>query len=216
MSKLEDLRKEYESRGISESELDANPFRQFKLWFDDAVARCAADWFEPNAMSLATSDLNGHVTNRTVLLKHFDDRGFTFFTNYTSEKGRQISANPHVCLLFHWHYQGRQIRIDGTAARTSREISESYFHSRPHGAQIGASLSKQSEVAPPRAELDRQCQALTERYRDQPVPLPETWGGYIVTPVRFEFWQGRVDRLHDRFRYQLVSPNQWRRERLFP
>ncbi len=216
MSKLADLRKEYESHGVSESDLDANPFRQFKLWFDDAVARCPVDWFEPNAMSLATSDLNGHATNRTVLLKHFDDRAFTFFTNYASEKGLQISANPQVCLLLHWPFQGRQIRIDGTALRTSREISQSYFHSRPRGAQIGATISEQSQVAPSREELDRQSQILTDRYRDQPIPLPETWGGYIVTPVRFEFWQGRIDRLHDRFRYQLVGPSQWQRERLYP
>lgn len=213
---MEELRKEYESNGVSESDLDDNPFRQFKLWFDKAIANCAADWFEPNAMTLSTSDLTGRVTSRTVLLKHFDESGYTFFTNYLSEKGQQITANSHVCLLLHWPFQARQIRIDGKAARTPREISQKYFHSRPRGAQIGACVSNQSQVAPTRAELDRQCQVLTERYQGIPIPLPENWGGYVVTPVRFEFWQGRVDRLHDRFRYQLISSGQWKRDRLYP
>lgn len=216
MSQLEMLRRQYESQGVVESDLNVNPFRQFKLWYDDANATCTADWFEPNAMSLATADPSGYVTNRTVLLKHFDEDGFTFFTNYISEKGQQIAANPRVCLLLHWPFQARQIRIDGTARKTSRDVSQKYFHSRPRGAQIGACVSQQSAVAPPREELDRQCQLLAERLKDLPVPIPETWGGYVVTPDRFEFWQGRVDRIHDRFRYQRDASNQWRLERLYP
>jgi len=216
MSKIEDLRKEYQSHGIAESDLDPDPFRQFQLWFDEAIATCPASWFEPNAMTLSTSEPNGRVTSRTVLLKHFDDRGFTFFTNYLSEKGLQIAANRQVCLLLHWHYQGRQIRIDGTAAQSSREISQRYFHSRPRGSQIGASISRQSLIAPDREELDRQYQQFAARYENQPIPLPDHWGGYVVTPTRFEFWQGRVDRLHDRFRYQLEGSGQWQRQRLYP
>lgn len=216
MSEMEQLRKQYEARGISELDLDANPIRQFKLWFDDAVACCPADWFEPNAMTLSTSDRGGRVTSRTVLLKQFDERGFTFFTNYESDKGRQIAGNPRVCLLFHWPYQGRQIRIDGTADRTSREVSSTYFHSRPRGSQIGAVVSAQSRVAPPRPELDRQFELLNQRYRDEPIPVPEQWGGYLVTPDRMEFWQGRVDRLHDRFRFQLLDNGLWQLDRLYP
>jgi pyridoxamine 5'-phosphate oxidase len=216
MSKPEDLRKEYESHDALETDLDANPFHQFKRWYDEAVAHCPADWFESNAMTLATSDLAGHVTSRTVLLKHFDDHGFTFFTNYTSEKGLQISANSQVSLLLHWPFLGRQIRVDGRAARTSREISQTYFHSRPRGAQIGACVSQQSQVAPSREELERECQMLAKRYADQPIPLPEHWGGYVVTPARFEFWQGRLDRLHDCFRYQPGAPGHWQIERLYP
>jgi pyridoxamine 5'-phosphate oxidase len=216
MSNLEQLRKEYESHGIADGELDTDPFRQFKRWFDEATSRCTAEWFEPNAMSLSTADTRGRVTSRTVLLKHFDERGFTFFTNYDSEKAAQIAANPQVCLLFHWPFQGRQVRIDGSASRTSREISDSYFHSRPRGAQIGACISHQSQVAPAREELERQYAALAERLRDKPVPAPEHWGGFLVTPLRFEFWQGRVDRLHDRFRYQLQPSGQWQLDRLYP
>jgi pyridoxamine 5'-phosphate oxidase len=216
MSNLEQLRKDYESRGIADSELDSDPFRQFQLWFEEARSTCSADWFEPNAMTLSTAEPSGRVTSRTVLLKHFDQQGFTFFTNYESEKGEQIAANPQVCLLFHWPYQGRQIRIDGTAARTTRAMSDSYFHSRPRPSQIAACISRQSRVAPPRDELDRLYAGLAERLSGKPVPTPEHWGGYLVTPNRFEFWQGRSDRLHDRFRYQLQSSGLWQMDRLYP
>ncbi len=216
MSNLETLRREYESHGISELDMNGDPFRQFKLWFEDAIARCTADWFEPNAMCLSTADRSGFVTSRTVLLKHFDDHGFTFFTNYDSEKARQIAANSQVSLLLHWPHLGRQVRIDGTAEKTSREISERYFHSRPRGAQIGASVSRQSHFAPTRDEMDRQYQLLEQRYQDQPIPLPDDWGGFLVTPRQMEFWQGRIDRLHDRFQYRLAESGKWQMSRLYP
>ncbi len=216
MSSLEALRKEYESQGISETDLDTDPFRQFKLWFEDAIARCTADWFEPNAMSLSTADRSGFVTSRTVLLKHYDDRGFTFFTNYDSEKSKQIAANPQVSLLLHWPFLGRQIRIDGRAEKTSQEIAERYFHSRPRGAQIGSSVSRQSQIAATRDEMDRQYQLLEQRYQNQPIPLPDFWGGFFVTPLRMEFWQGRIDRLHDRFQYRRSDSGKWQMSRLYP
>jgi pyridoxamine 5'-phosphate oxidase len=216
MSRFDRLRKEYQDHGLSESELAADPIAQFQRWFDDAVARGDADWLEPNAMSLATCDRSGNVTCRTVLLKHFDQNGFTFFTNYDSEKSQQIVANPRVSLLFHWAYLGRQVRIDGTATRTSRAISETYFRSRPRGAQIGASISRQSSVAMNRDAMDEQFAIFQREFEDRPIPLPEHWGGYIVSPHRLEFWQGRADRLHDRFRYRRLDTGRWTLERLYP
>jgi pyridoxamine 5'-phosphate oxidase len=164
------------SHDALETDLDANPFHQFRRWYDEAVAHCPADWFESNAMTLATSDLAGRVTSRTVLLKHFDDHGFTFFTNYTSEKGLQISANSQVCLLLHWPFLGRQIRVDGRAARTSRNLPD-VLSLRPRGAKIGTHAAVTSR------SLRRNSgnAGAGERYADQPIPLPEHWGGYVVT-----------------------------------
>lgn len=215
MSDLSPLRKEYQTQGISEADLLTDPFGQFAQWFDEAVRHCPAHWFEPNAMTLATADRSGRVTSRTVLLKHFDERTFSFFTNYDSEKSHQIAENLRVSLLFHWPYQNRQIRIDGSAHKTTRQVSEKYFHARPRGAQIGATISKQSQIVASRGELDRLWKEASDRFGEGTVPLPENWGGFTVTPDRFEFWQGRVDRLHDCFRY-LLRDQQWQLDRLYP
>ncbi|MDC3224607.1 pyridoxamine 5'-phosphate oxidase [Mariniblastus sp.] len=208
------IRKEYENHGILDSELTSNPMPLFRQWYNLAVEKCPGPWFEPNAMSLATSDLNGNVTNRIVLLKQIEDDTIIFFTNYESEKGRQLSENPQASVVFNWPYLGRQIRIRGSVIRTSREISETYFHSRPRGSQIGASASLQSSIVSSRNELDERKTALQEKHRDQEIPLPDNWGGYNINPSQIEFWQGRLDRMHDRILYK--DDNGWTSMRLSP
>ncbi len=208
------IRKEYENHGILDSELTSNPMPLFRQWYNLAVEKCPGPWFEPNAMSLATSDLNGNVTNRIVLLKQIEDDTISFFTNYESEKGRQLSENPQASVVFNWPYLGRQIRIRGSVVRTSREISETYFHSRPRGSQIGASASLQSSIVSSRNELDERKTALQEKHRDQEIPLPDNWGGYSINPSQIEFWQGRLDRMHDRILYK--DDNGWTSMRLSP
>ncbi|MFK7769779.1 MAG: pyridoxamine 5'-phosphate oxidase [Mariniblastus sp.] len=209
------IRKEYENEGINELELPDHPLELLRQWCDLAVEKSPGKWFEANAMSLATSDLDGNVSNRFVLLKGIEEDGIRFFTNYDSHKGQQLAANPKAAVAFHWPYMGRQIRIAGTTQKTSREVSESYFHSRPRGSQIGAAASLQSSVVASRKELDQQRKQLEEKYDGQPVPLPENWGGYLLSPVKIEFWQGRLDRLHDRVVYR-QSELGWNRTRLSP
>lgn len=215
MTQLEQIRKEYEDRGIDASELDDNPFSEFQLWLDRAIENSPGPWFEANAMTLSTSDSSGIVTSRTVLLKQNNRKGFVFFTNYDSEKGKQIEENADVALLFHWHYLGQQVRIRGKASKTDRAISETYFHSRPRGSQLSAAVSSQSEVIKSRSDLENKVTELKREIGDGQVPLPDTWGGYLVEPVEFEFWQGRTNRLHDRIRYRMDS-NSWLKERLAP
>ncbi|MDG1511742.1 MAG: pyridoxamine 5'-phosphate oxidase [Mariniblastus sp.] len=208
------IRKEYENHGILESELTPTPMPLFRQWYKLAVEKCPGPWFEPNAMALATSDLNGKVTNRIVLLKQVEDDTISFFTNYDSEKGRQLSENPQASVVFNWPYLGRQIRIRGTVARTTRSISETYFHSRPRGSQIGASASLQSSVVSSRQELDSRKSTIEDKHRDQEIPLPDNWGGYNLTPTEIEFWQGRLDRMHDRILYR--DDSGWTSVRLSP
>lgn len=209
------LRREYALAGLRRADLDADPLRQFGRWFAEA-AKLPPEAGEPNAMTLGTVGAHGAPSSRTVLLKGFDADGFRFFTNYGSQKAREIGGNPHVSLTFHWFAQERQVNIQGRAGRAPREMSEAYFRSRPRGSQLGAIVSPQSEVVPDRAFLEARLRELEARYADEDPPLPNFWGGFVVRPVRYEFWQGRPNRLHDRFRYRWEEgdPGKWAVERL--
>jgi pyridoxamine 5'-phosphate oxidase len=204
---------EHAARGLRRRDLDPDPIKQFGNWFTAAIEAGIAD---VNAMSLATATSDGKPTVRIVLLKGFDHDGFVFFTNYESEKGRQLEANPNAALGFYWIELDRQVRITGPVEQTSREESERYFHSRPAGSQLGAWASRQSEVIDGRRVLDARMAEATERYGDQPIPLPPHWGGYRLKPDVVEFWQGRPNRLHDRFRYKRRADGGWHIDRLAP
>jgi pyridoxamine 5'-phosphate oxidase len=207
------MRARYREAGLEEKDLAADPFAQFDEWFTQAAE---SGLHEPNAMVLATADPQGRPSSRTVLLKQYDERGFVFFTNYGSRKGREIEANPHVSLLFPWHGVARQVIVSGTAARTGRDETVAYFRTRPHGSQLGAWASEQSSKVASRAELDRLYAELAERYPEgEDVPAPPQWGGYRVVPESVEFWQGRENRLHDRLRYVRRGEG-WTIERLCP
>ncbi|MEU3300425.1 pyridoxamine 5'-phosphate oxidase [Streptomyces sp. NPDC006678] len=210
------MREYYRSTPLDEADLSAEPMEQFVHWFKDAAA---GHLHEPNAMIVSTATPDGRPSSRTVLLKHFDDRGFVFYTNHASRKGREIDANPHVSLLFPWHPLTRQVIVTGTAARVGRDETAGYFRTRPHGSQLGAWASPQSSVIPSRAELLRRYEELAARYpAGEQVPAPPEWGGYRVTPETVEFWQGHENRLHDRLRYVRTAgePTGWRVERLAP
>jgi pyridoxamine 5'-phosphate oxidase len=199
---------------LLETDLDSDPFAQFGRWFDDAKA---AGIFMPEAMTVATSELDGQVAARICLLKSFDHRGFTFYTNYNSRKGKQLHDNPRAALVFWWHSLERQVRIEGAVVRTTEEESDEYFATRPRGSQLGAWASEQSRVLAGRGALDARFEELSTTYRDLPIPRPPHWGGYRVIPLLFEFWQGRDDRLHDRFWYRLRNDvKDWVVERLSP
>jgi pyridoxamine 5'-phosphate oxidase len=198
---------------LSEADLNPNPFRQFAEWFNQALS---SNLPEPTAMTLATASKNGVPSARIVLLKGFDDRGFIFYTNYESQKGRELEENPRAALVFYWSALERQIRISGIVTKVSRDESESYFGTRPFGSRCGAWASQQSRVIANREVLDKRAEDLLTQYKDKTVPLPPYWGGYCVSPTEIEFWQGRSSRLHDRFRYTRVAANQWRIERLAP
>jgi pyridoxamine 5'-phosphate oxidase len=208
-----DPRYEHEAPGLHRRDLEVDPVKQFSNWFTAAIEAQIRD---VNAMSLATAGADGKPSVRIVLLKGFDQDGFVFFTNYESEKGRQLEANPFAALDFYWIELDRQIRISGRVEKTSREESESYFHSRPLGSQLGAWASPQSEVVDARRVLDARFAEITERYAGNAVPLPPHWGGFRVVPDRFEFWQGRSNRLHDRFRYTRTADGKWQIDRLAP
>jgi len=212
---LAHIRREHDNRSLDESDVHENPFEQFTLWMEE-VMDSGEGGIEVNAMTLATATPDGVPSARTVLLKGFDERGFVFYSNYESQKGRELSENPHAALLFHWARLGRQIRISGTVMRTSMEESDAYFHSRPQGSQLGASVSRQSQVIPNREWLEERLKALEEEYREDEVPLPAYWGGFRVVPTSIEFWQGRPNRLHDRLRYTLQPDGSWNIERLSP
>ena len=192
-----------------------NPIQRFALWYRAAADRSPGSWFDPSTMTLATCGRNGDVTARMVLLKAFGPEGFVFYTNYASRKGSQLSENPRAALVFHWPYLRRQVRIQGAVERVSREESETYFHSRPRPSQLAASVSRQSEILPSRKSLIEGFKRLEESLAGQTVPLPETWGGYRLNPVVFEFWRHRENRLHDRFRYRKVEGD-WISELLAP
>jgi pyridoxamine 5'-phosphate oxidase len=211
-SEIQGLRKEYRQASLNESELQADPFLQFKYWFEQAIS---AQLPEPNAMILSTVSASGAPSSRTVLLKELDSQGFVFFSNYASRKGREIAANQQVCLLFYWAELERQVRIEGQIEKISEADSDAYFASRPRGSQLGAWASSQSECLDSREVLEQTLQALEQEYAEKAIPRPPHWGGYRVVPNAVEFWQGRPSRLHDRLLYQIEGQN-WRVTRLFP
>jgi pyridoxamine 5'-phosphate oxidase len=198
---------------LDERSVERDPIKQFKLWFDSAVA---AKLPLPEAMSLATVTRDGKPTSRMVLLKSFDNDGFVFYTNYLSAKAKDLETNPNVALTFFWPQLEKQVRIEGPVAKTSADESRRYFEVRPRESQIGAWASAQSEVISGRDELEKRQAELEETYRDQPVPWPEHWGGYRLNPDRIEFWKGRVGRLHDRIVYERQSDGSWSIKRLAP
>jgi len=206
-------RYEHIGKGLRRSDLDPNPIKQFANWFTTAIETGIRD---VNAMSLATAGQDAKPSVRIVLLKSFDEDGFVFFTNYESEKGKQLEANPYAALGFYWIELDRQIRISGKVDKTSRKESQTYFHSRPVGSQLSAWASRQSAVLDGRRVLDARMEEMNERFAGKRVPLPPHWGGYRLKPDNMEFWQGRSNRLHDRFRYTRQSDGSWLIERLAP
>jgi pyridoxamine 5'-phosphate oxidase len=206
-------RYEHAPGGLHRRDLDPDPFKQFSNWFTAAVEAGIGD---VNAMSLATSTPDGHPSVRIVLLKGFDHDGFVFFTNYESDKGKQLETNPSAAIGFYWIELDRQIRVNGPVEKTSREESERYFRSRPLGSQLGAWASRQSEVIDGRRVLDARMAQMTERFAGQQIPFPPHWGGYRLKPETIEFWQGRPNRLHDRFRYSRNPDGSWSIDRLAP
>ena len=209
---LSELRLSYTKAGLTESEVDPDPFRQFEIWMAQAML---SELLEPNAMTLATADSSGQPNARTVLLKSFDRDGFVFYTNYQSRKSREIAENERVCLLFYWGPLERQVRISGTVARVPEAESDEYFRSRPVGHQLGAWVSNQSAIIAGREVLEASLAEATKRFEPGPVPRPPHWGGFRVKPHGFEFWQGRQNRLHDRLEY-VPSNGSWAVRRLAP
>lgn len=207
------LREEYTRHGLSHKNLDPDPFKQFETWFQQA---CEAELPEPNAMSLATASANGEPSLRTVLLKYFDTQGFVFFTNYESNKAQQIEENPYVALLFLWLPLERQVKIRGKATKISTAESLKYFVTRPRGSQLGAWSSAQSSIISSRQLLEMKFDEMRRKFDQGEIPLPSFWGGYRIVPHYFEFWQGRPNRLHDRFCYDLQDHETWEIHRLAP
>jgi pyridoxamine 5'-phosphate oxidase len=209
------MRRQYRADGLTEKDLAATPVEQFARWFEQAANE--AHLFEPNAMVVSTADAEGRPSSRTVLLKRFDERGFVFYTNYESRKGRDLAANPHVSLLFPWYPMARQVIVTGVAERTGRDETAAYFRTRPHGSQLGAWASAQSTVIASREELETAYARLASRYPEhEQVPVPPHWGGFRVRPHTVEFWQGRENRLHDRLRYTARPDGTWTVDRLSP
>jgi len=232
---LSDFREDYRRGALDRAALDANPIAQFESWFRDATgeqsqsrwrkigialfklwsAVCNHRPADINAMTLATVDKDGKPSTRTVLLKSVDGRGFIFFTNYDSRKGRELAENPNAALTFFWPDLERQVCVAGTVTKLPVAESEKYFRSRPRGSRLAAWASDQSEIVPDRAALEAKWRALEKKFPGE-VPLPPNWGGFILQPERIEFWQGRPSRLHDRFNYGLQSDGSWKIERLAP
>lgn len=206
-------RREFASASLHRENLADDPLDQFVQWLTDAVNAGVDD---PNAMILSTTGADAIPSARVVLLKNVDDRGFSFISHYDGPKGRDLSENPHATLLFFWPKLERQIRITGTVGKTSREESLQLFRERPLGSQVAVLVGRQSEVVENREVLDNRYQELLETYRDREVPLPDTWGGYILNPTSMEFWQGGVNRLHDRFLYRRQPDCSWTIDRLAP
>ena len=207
------FRKEYTLAGLRRRDLAENPIAQFQEWFQQAIK---AEVPEPTAMSLATVDQSRQPSLRTVLLKAVDERGFVFCTNYESQKGRELAENSNAALLFFWKELERQVSIRGLTRKVSAEESDAYFKVRPVGSQLGAWVSKQSCVVENRGMLEAKYDEMEKKYSSQQIPLPPNWGGYVVAPVTIEFWQGGVNRLHDRFRYTKQADGLWKIERLSP
>ncbi len=210
---LAGLRREYETEGLRRTDLHPDPIEQFSIWFAAAVSAALPD---ANAITLATATAAGKPSARIVLLKGFDQRGFVFFTNYRSGKGRELEANPQAAFAIYWVQLERQIRVAGRVEKTTREESAAYFHSRPRGSQLGAWVSRQSEVIDARRILEGRLAEMSERFARGSIELPPHWGGYRLMPNEIEFWQGRANRLHDRFRYTRQNDASWALERLAP
>jgi pyridoxamine 5'-phosphate oxidase len=211
---VRDLRRDYARQTLLESNIDVNPFLQFRHWFAQAVD---AQVIEPNAMTLATITTDGKPAARIVLLKDFDERGFVFYTNFQSRKGQELAQTPSGALVFWWGELERQVRIEGSVTFVSEAEADAYFQSRPKGSQLGAWVSHQSQVIGERSVLEDRLAALEQEYCDRPIPRPPHWGGYRLAPTYFEFWQGRTNRLHDRLCYRHITTNNiWQVERLSP
>jgi pyridoxamine 5'-phosphate oxidase len=207
-------RKVYQKEQLLETNIPENPLELFRNWFYELEAHESTD--EPNAMTVATKGLDGFPKSRVVLLKRFTAEGFIFYTNYNSEKGKAIAADPRLCLSFYWPQLERQIIVKGKAEKLAENLSDGYFESRPDGSKLGAIVSPQSEVVPSREILEEGLRALEEKYRGREIPRPAFWGGFLVRPQSMEFWQGRPNRLHDRIRYELQDDWTWKIERLAP
>ena len=214
MPDLTSLRLDYTAQSLDEYEVDADPVRQFSIWFDQTVA---AQLREPNAMTLATASSDGTPSARIVLLKEFDERGFVFYTNYQSQKGRELEENPRAALVFFWNDLERQVRVQGAVGKVSREESEAYFKVRPVKSRFGAAVSPQSKAIPGRKWLEERMASLETEFGDAGPACPEQWGGYRLAPQTIEFWQGRRSRLHDRVLYTRGTPGGlWKISRLAP
>ena len=211
---LHDYRKSYEKASLIRDNLNENPIQQFRTWFHDVEKFGGLD--EANAMTISTISEDGFPKNRIVLLKSYDENGFVFYTNYDSEKGQALLKNPNTCLSFFWPNTERQVIIKGTAEKVPDNISDNYFASRPKGSQLGALVSNQSNVIEGREVLENELKSLEDKYKNKDVPRPKNWGGFLVKPKSIEFWQGRPNRLHDRFRFTLVNNLDWKIERLAP
>ncbi len=209
---IADIRKDYQLKSLSEHEVDSNPITQFSVWWNEAVQ---SDIVEVNAMALSTVTAAGKPSSRIVLLKGYDEQGFVFFTNYSSDKGQQISQNHFAALLFFWKELERQVRIEGVVTKVSEEESDAYFNSRPVGSRLGAWASPQSQKIADREVLNKELIKFTEQFTEEPIPRPAHWGGYRVKPTKIEFWQGRSNRLHDRILYEQGNDN-WQISRLAP
>ena len=212
---LAEIRREYSLGGLRRADLEANPFAQFKKWFAQAEAALSKNQLDVNAMTLATADKHGKPSARIVLLKNLDERGFIFFTNYGSRKGRELTENPNAALTFFWAELERQVCVAGSVTQLPAAESEKYFQSRPRNSQIGAWASSQSAVVPDRAALEKPWRELEQKFPSA-VPRPPNWGGFILSPARIEFWQGRPSRLHDRLQYSRQADGAWKIERLSP
>ena len=213
LSTIADIRKDYRLQSLLEKDAEPNAFRQFDKWWQEAIH---SEIEEVNAMTLATASADGVPSARIVLLKGYDEKGFVFFTNYESFKGKDLAENPRACLVFFWKELERQVRITGLVEKVSAEESDAYFNSRPEGSRISAWVSPQSQVIKDRTWLDERTKELTKKFTVEPVTRPPHWGGYRVQPICIEFWQGRASRLHDRIQYTLQEDAQWTIERLAP
>lgn len=218
MEDLSNYRRSYEKSELLESNVPEDPINLFHRWFHEVedFAGPKGSGEEVNAMTVSTFGLDGFPKSRVVLLKKYFEEGFIFYTNYNSEKGKAIEQNPNVCLSFFWHVAERQVIIKGIAEKTSENISDTYFDSRPDGSKLGAIVSNQSEVIPSREFLEENLKDLEAAFDEKPILRPQHWGGYLVRPVEVEFWQGRANRLHDRIRYKLEENHIWKIERLSP